>query len=81
MTPFQTIVTPAMGVLEIAGAVSGVPYAQGASMALQIINTACSQVAIHKVCFSHANTCFNSTLIVMSVSASLPNLPTDAILC
>jgi hypothetical protein len=42
-------VSPTLGVLEIAGAMSGVPYAQGAGMALQAINIACNQVAIHKV--------------------------------
>jgi hypothetical protein len=46
---FQTVVSPTLGVLEIAGAMSGVPYAQGAGMALQAINIACNQVAIHKV--------------------------------
>lgn len=48
MSVFNTIVSPALGVLEIAGAASGVPYAQGAGMALQAINTACNQVAVHK---------------------------------
>ncbi|KAG1879420.1 kinase-like domain-containing protein [Suillus tomentosus] len=48
MSVFNTIVNPTLGVLEIAGAASGVPYAQGAGMALQAINTACKQVAIHK---------------------------------
>ncbi|KAG1778685.1 kinase-like domain-containing protein [Suillus placidus] len=48
MSVFNTIVSPTLGVLEIAGAASGVPYAQGAGMALQAINTACNQVAIHK---------------------------------
>ncbi|KAG1832815.1 kinase-like domain-containing protein [Suillus variegatus] len=48
MSVFNTIVNPTLGVLEIAGAASGVPYAQGAGMALQAINTACNQVAIHK---------------------------------
>ncbi|KAG2149274.1 kinase-like domain-containing protein [Suillus clintonianus] len=45
---FNTLVSPTLGALEIAGAASGVPYAQGAGMALQAINTACNQVAIHK---------------------------------
>jgi hypothetical protein len=49
MNIFQTIVSPTLGVLEVAGAASGIPYAQGAGLALQIINTACNQVAIHKV--------------------------------
>lgn len=48
MSVFNTIVNPTLGVLEIAGAASGVPYAQGAGMALQAINAACNQVAIHK---------------------------------
>ncbi|KIK40942.1 hypothetical protein CY34DRAFT_806667 [Suillus luteus UH-Slu-Lm8-n1] len=48
MSVFNSIMSPALGVLEIAGAASGVPYAQGAGMALQAINTACNQVAIHK---------------------------------
>lgn len=46
---FQTILSPTLGVLEVAGAASGIPYAQGAGLALQAINTACNQVAIHKV--------------------------------
>jgi serine/threonine protein kinase len=48
MSVFNTIVNPALGVLGIAGAASGVPCANGAVMALQAINTACNQVAIHK---------------------------------
>lgn len=48
MSVFNSIMSPTLGVLEIAGAASGVPYAQGAGMALQAINTACNQVAIHK---------------------------------
>jgi hypothetical protein len=48
--------SPALGVIEIAGVASGVPYANGAGMALQAINTACNQVAIHKVRFSRFNT-------------------------
>ncbi|OAX43799.1 kinase-like protein [Rhizopogon vinicolor AM-OR11-026] len=48
MTLFQTVVSPTLGVLEIAGAVSGIPYIQGAGMALQVINTTCNQVVIHK---------------------------------
>ncbi|KAG0706407.1 kinase-like domain-containing protein [Suillus ampliporus] len=48
MGVLNTLVSPALGVLEVAGAASGVPYAQGAGMALQAINTACNQVAIHK---------------------------------
>lgn len=62
MALLQTIVGPTLGALEIVGAASGVPYAQGASMALQAINTACNQVAIHKVCFSRFNACSNSGL-------------------
>lgn len=59
MSVFNGIMSPALGVLEIAGAASGVPYAQGAGMALQAINTACNQVAIHKVCFPRYNTYSN----------------------
>jgi hypothetical protein len=58
MSVFNSIMSPTLGVLEIAGAASGVPYAQGAGMALQAINTACNQVAIHKVCFPRFNTYF-----------------------
>ncbi|KAG1749141.1 kinase-like domain-containing protein [Suillus paluster] len=48
MSVFNALVSPTLGILEIAGAASGVPYAQGAGMALQAINTACNQVAMHK---------------------------------
>lgn len=81
MSVFNTIVNPTLGVLEIAGSASGVPYAQGAGMALQAINTACNQVAIHKVRFSRFKTYSNLRHNIISVSASLPSLLTDALRC
>jgi len=84
MNIFQTIVSPTLGVLEVAGAASGIPYAQGAGLALQIINTACNQVAIHKVGLIRVN--FNHSLsptqhCPIPVSANLRNLLIDAIRC
>jgi hypothetical protein len=81
MSVFNTIVNPALGVLGIAGAASGVPCANGAVMALQAINTACNQVAIHKVRFPRISTHSSLRHNIISVSAKLPNLLTDALRC
>jgi len=44
-----SLIDPALGAFQIGATFSGVPLASGAVMLLQSINTACSQVAVHKV--------------------------------
>lgn len=43
-----SLIDPALGAFQIGATFSGVPLASGAVMLLQSINTACSQVAVHK---------------------------------
>lgn len=43
------IVEPTLGAAQLAATLSGVPFAAGGVMVLQMINAACSEVALHKV--------------------------------
>lgn len=43
------IIGPTLGVAQLAATLSGIPFAAGGVMVLQMINTACSQVSVHKV--------------------------------
>ncbi|KIJ69631.1 hypothetical protein HYDPIDRAFT_36655 [Hydnomerulius pinastri MD-312] len=42
------VIGPTLGALQLAATLSGAPFASGGVMALQSINTACSQVSVHK---------------------------------
>ena len=44
-----TNVGPTLGTAQLAATLSGVPFAAGGVMVLQMINATCSQVAVHKV--------------------------------
>ncbi|KAF9239621.1 kinase-like domain-containing protein [Melanogaster broomeanus] len=42
------VIGPALGAAQLAATLSGAPFASGSVMVLQMINTACSQVSVHK---------------------------------
>ncbi|KAH0830425.1 kinase-like domain-containing protein [Lanmaoa asiatica] len=43
------VIGPTLGAAQLAATLSGVPFATGGVMVLQMINAACSEVSIHKV--------------------------------
>ena len=43
------VIGPTLGAAQLAATLSGVPFAAGGVMVLQMINATCSQVAVHKV--------------------------------
>ena len=43
------VIGPTLGAAQLAATLSGVPFAAGGVMVLQMINAACSQVSLHKV--------------------------------
>ena len=45
----SAVIGPTLGVVQLATTLSGVPFASGGVLALQMINAACSQVSVHKV--------------------------------
>ena len=44
-----SVIGPTLGAAQLAATLSGVPFAAGGVMVLQMINAACSQVSVHKV--------------------------------
>ncbi|KAF9228621.1 kinase-like protein [Gyrodon lividus] len=43
------VIGPTLGVAQLAATLSGVPFASGGVMVLQMINSSCSQVSVHKL--------------------------------
>lgn len=55
-----------LSVAQLAATLSGVPFAAGGIMVLQMINAACSQVSVHKV-----NDLWGDDVSLLNLSSSL----------